>query len=197
VRPSWGLVLAASAPAVAWPAVLGALGTALVVTATLGVLPPVGDGVLPVLAVLVLACGVAAAAEDATAGLTTTTPVAVRRRLAARTLLVVPVSAVGMAGVLAVSALAGAGPDRGVAVLWAALSTLGLAVGVAARRTMADVPGPAAAAVVLLVGFVLVTWLPASVLTVPVWDSTAERLAILLAVSAALLVRSTRDPAAS
>jgi hypothetical protein len=42
-----------------------------------------------------------------------------------------------------------------------------------------------------------VTWLPASVLTVPVWDSTAERLAILLAVSAALLGRATRDPAAS
>jgi hypothetical protein len=196
VTPSWGLV-AASVPAVAWPAVLGAVGAALVVTATLGVLPPVGDGALPVLAVLVLACGVAGAAEDGTAALTVTTPVAVRRRLAARTLLVVPVSAAGMAGVLGVAALAGARPDRGVALLWAALSTGALAVGVAARRAWADVPGPAAAAVVLLAGVVLVTWLPASVLTVPAWDSTAERLAILLAVSAALLVRATRDPAAS
>jgi hypothetical protein len=194
VRPSWGLVLAASVPAVAWPAVLGAVGTALAITATLGVLPPVGDGVLPVLAVLVLACGVAAAAEDGTAGLTTTMPVAARRRLAARTLLVLPVSAAGMAGVLAVSALAGARPDRGVALLWAALSTAALAVGAAARRALTDVPGPAAAAVVLLAGATLVTWLPASVLTVPVWDSTTERIAILLVVSAALLVRATRDP---
>lgn len=57
-------------------------------------------------------------------------------------------------------------------------------------------PGPAAAAVVLLAGFVLASWLPASVLTVPVWDAAAEQIAILLAVSAALLVRATRDPAA-
>lgn len=197
MRPPWGLVLAASVPAVAWPAVLGAVGTALAITATLGVLPPIGDGVLPVLAVLVLACGVAAAAEDGTAALTVTTPVALRRRLVARTLLVVPVSATGMAGVQAVAWLAGAAPGRFLALLWAALSTLALAVGVAARRASAELPGPAAAAVVLLAGLVLVMWLPASVLTVPVWDSTAERTAILLVVSAVLLARATRDPAAS
>lgn len=197
MRPPWGLVLAASVPAVAWPAVLGAVGTALAITATLGVLPPIGDSVLPVLAVLVLACGVAAAAEDGTAALTVTTPVALRRRLVARTLLVVPVSATGMAGVQAVAWLAGAAQGRFLALLWAALSTLALAVGVAARRASAELPGPAAAAVVLLAGLVLVMWLPASVLTVPVWDSTAERTAILLVVSAVLLARATRDPAAS
>ena len=196
MTPSWGLVLAASVPAVAWSAVLGAVGTALAVTATLGVLPAIGDVLLPVLAVVVLSCGVAAAAEDATAALTVTTPVSVRRRLVARALLVVPVSAGGMAAVLAVASLAGAGPDRGLALLWAALSTLALAVGVAARHASAELPGPAAAAVVLVVGLALVTWLPASVLTLPVWDSTPERIAILGLVSTTLLVRATRDPAA-
>jgi hypothetical protein len=196
VRPSWGLVTAASLPAVAWPAVLGAVGAAWAVTATLGVLPLMGDGLMPVLAVVVLATGVAAVAEDATAALTVTTPVPVRRRLAARAILVVPVSAAGLAGVLAVASLAGAGPDRQLALLWAALSTLALAVGVAARRASAELPGPAAAAVVLGVGLALVTWLPASVLTVAAWDSTPERIAIVLLLSAALLAWATRDPAA-
>ena len=195
MRPSWGLVTAASLPAVAWPAVLGAVGAAWAVTATLGVLPAIGDGLMPVLAVVVLATGVAAVAEDATAALTVTTPVPVRRRLAARAILVAPVSAAGLAGVLAVASLAGAGPDRQLALLWAALSTLALAVGVAARRASAELPGPAAAAVVLGVGLDLVTWLPASVLTVPAWNSTVERIAILVLVSAALLFWSTRDPA--
>ncbi|MGY1804165.1 hypothetical protein ACI78T_12890 [Blastococcus sp. SYSU D00922] len=184
-------------PAVAWPAVLGAVGAALTVTATLGVLPPIGDGLIPVLAVLVLACGVAAAAEDGTAALTVTTPVAPRRRLVARALLVVPLAAAGMIGVLGVAALAGAAPDQDLVLLWAALSTVALAVGVVARRTAAEVPGPAAAAVILLTGYVLVTRLPSWVLDMPVWDSWAERIGILVVLSAVLLARATRDPAAS
>jgi hypothetical protein len=66
---------------------------------------------------------------------------------------------------------------------------------VAARRASAELPGPAAAAVVLGVGLALVMWLPASVLTAPAWDSTPERMAIVLVVSAAMLLLATRDPA--
>jgi len=50
---------------------------------------------------------------------------------------------------------------------------------------------------VLVVGLGLVMWLPASVLTVAAWDSTPERIAILVLVSSALLFWATRDPAGS
>lgn len=195
VRPGWGLVLAASLPAVAWPTVLGTVGAALTLTAALAVLPAAADVLLPALAVVVLACVAAAAADDATAELTLTAPVPVRRRLAARVFLVLPASAAGMAGVLAVATLAGAGPTRGLLLLWAVLSGVALAVGVVARATRADLPGAAAAAVVLGVGLVVVTRLPAATLTVPLWDSTPERVVIAVVLSTALLTGATRDPA--
>jgi hypothetical protein len=187
--------VAASLPAVAWASVLGAAGSSLLVTAALSILPPQGDGVLPLLGVLVLACCAAAAVDDDTAGLTETTPVAVRRRLAARLLLIAPVGALGMAGVFALSAFAGVSPGRGLAVLWVSLSAVALAVGSVASRTSPGLPAIAAAAVVLVTGAVVVMWLPAAALDVAPWDSTPERVAIALGASAAALAWATRDPA--
>jgi hypothetical protein len=195
-RPGWGLLLAVSVPAVAWPAVLGSIGAALAVAATLAVMPAVADAVLPVLAVIVLACGAAVAAEDATAPVTETAPVRVRRRFAARAVLVLPASAAGLTAVIVVAELTGVGPDPDLVLLWATLSALAAAVGAVARRAADDVPGPAAAAVVLVVGWALVTWLPEAVFTVPAWDSTGERVTIAGVVSLLLLAWATRDPAA-
>ncbi|UOY03671.1 hypothetical protein [Blastococcus sp. PRF04-17] len=196
VRPGWGLVLAVSVPAVAWPTVLGTIGAALAVTGTLALLPAAADPVLPVLAVLVLACAAAVAADDDTSPVTTSAPVPVRRRLAARVGLVLPASAVGLGAVLAVAGLAGAQPDRGLALLWAVLTVVALAVGVAAHRAWPDLPGMAAAAVALVVGLVVALRLPAAVLTVAAWDSTPERVGIAVVLSALVLAVATRDPAA-
>ncbi len=194
VAPGWRPLLITSLPAVSWPSVLAVPATALLIAGALAVLPPVADAVVPVLCVLVLASGVASAADDDAAAVTGTTPVPVRRRLAARLLLVLPVSAAGLAGVLGIASLAGSAPPRSLAVLWLVLSGAALAIGALARRT-ADVPGTAAAAVVLMVGLVVATRLPAPVLAVPIWNSSPERVAIALAASLALLASATRDPA--
>ena len=54
--------------------------------------PPAGDALLPACAVRLLACAAAAGADDGVEAVTATTPVPVRRRLAARLLLVLPVA---------------------------------------------------------------------------------------------------------
>jgi hypothetical protein len=195
-RPGWPLLVATSIPSVAWAPVLAAIGSSLLVTAGLAVLPPQGDGVLPVLGVLVLACCAAAAVDDGTHALTETAPVPVRRRLGARLLLIAPAAALGMAGVFGLAALTGVTPGQGLAVLWVSLSAVALAVGAAAKRTSSDLPATAAAAVVLVTGTVVVMWLPAAALDVAPWDSTPERVAIALVASVALLGWATRDPAA-
>ena len=192
--PTWPVLLAACLLAVPWVTVLTTVGLAAGLSALLPVLPAPADGVLPPLAVGVVACGCAAAADDATAAVTEAVPVTVRRRLLARVLLVVPLSALGAVGVALGSAWAGATPDPGLAGLWAGTGALGLASGAAARR-VADLPAVAAAAVLTGGGLVLVTTVPPEVLEVAAWDSVPERTALALVVAVALLSRVTRDPA--
>ena len=194
--PGWPLLLAASVPAVPWTTVLGTVVTAAGLTALLALLPASGDVLLPPLAVLVLACGWAAAADDRTDPLTSAAPVPLRRRLLARVLLVVPASAAGLAAVLVTALWVGARPGSALVLLWLATGALALA-GAAATRRVADVPGVAAAAVLVGGGLVLVTAVPAEVLGAAAWDSTGERVAAALAVAAVALARTTRDPAAA
>ncbi len=192
----WPALLAATGPVLPWGAVAAAGGAALAVTALPAVLPPEGDGVVLVLAVLVLASGCAVAGEDPAAREAGVAPVPVRRRLLARLLLVLPVSGAALAGMAGVAALAGTGPGSWLVPLWAAVSAIATAVGVAAQRSTPDVPGPVAAVVVLGGGLVLVATLPASVVGLPPWDSAVERVGWALVASALLLLAATRDPGA-
>jgi hypothetical protein len=180
---------------VPWTTVLATVAAAGGLAALLVVAPASGDALLPSLAVLVLACGWAAAADERTDPGTGTAPVPVRRRLLARVLLVVPVSATGLAVVAAVVRAAGAHPDRELFLLWLAAGALALGAGAAARR-VADVPAVAAAAVLAGGGLVLVTAVPPEVLTAAAWNSTGKRVAAALVSAALLLAPAVRDPAA-
>jgi hypothetical protein len=193
--PGWPLLVAASVRAVDWTGVLGAAGLALGTASLVTVLPDQADAVLGTATVLVLACGLAAVLDDDTAGTTVPVPTSVRRRLMARAAIAVPVLAAGLAGVVALVAGVGTGSERDLVLSWLVLGTLAVAVAGPVLRGPVDLPGPAAAAAVLAPASVLVPLLPAPVLTVPLWDSTGERVAIVLLVSAALLAWATRDPA--
>ncbi|MGY1742923.1 MULTISPECIES: hypothetical protein [unclassified Blastococcus] len=192
--PSWSLLLRAAHGTVAWPAVLGGAAMAVAVGALLVVLPATADGVLPVLAVAVLAGALGAAADDVTADVTAASPVTARRRWAARVALTVPVSALGLAGVLGVAAAAGAAPGWDLVALWAVLGALALAAGAVGHR--AGAPGAVAATTLLGAGLVLHAMLPAAVLEAAPWDSTGERVVLGLAAAAAGLAWGTRDPGA-
>ena len=193
----WPVLLAATRPVLPWGPVLVASGAALAVTSLLAVLPAGSDGLLPVLGVLVLASGCAVAGEDLPGGLTDAAPVAARRRLVARVLLVTPASVAGLGAVMALAALAGARPGTDLVLLWATLTLVATAVSAAAGRSRADVPGPVAAVVLLGGGLVLVTSVPATFLEVPLWGSAPQRVAWAVALSALVLARATRDPAAT
>ena len=193
--PGWPLLLAASVPAVPWTTVLATVAGAGGLAALLPLTPASGDALLLPLAVLVLACGWATAADERTAPGTATTPVPSRRRLLARVLLVVPVSAAALTAVAAVARAADAHPGRDLLLLWLATGALALAAGAAARRVV-DVPGVAAAAALVGGGLVLVTALPREALTAAAWDSTGERVAAALVSAALLLAPALRDPAA-
>ncbi|MGY1713352.1 hypothetical protein ACI78R_02740 [Geodermatophilus sp. SYSU D01106] len=192
----WPALLAATGTVLPWGPVLAAGGAGLATAGAMAVVPPGGDGLLLVLGVLVLVTGVAVAGEDPSAAVAEVAPVGPRRRLAARLLLVLPVSAAALAGVWVLAVLAGAAPGRGPVLLWVSLAAVATAVGAAAARSAAAVPGPPAAAAVLGAGLLAVPLLPASVTGLPPWDSAAERVAWALAVSTLVLARATRDRAA-
>ncbi|MFD2090656.1 hypothetical protein [Blastococcus deserti] len=186
--------MAATLPVIGWRTVLGAVCGALAITAMVAVLPPGADGVFPMFGVLLLAAGSAVAADDPTAPMSATVPVATRRQLLARVLLVVPVAAAALGAVMAMAAVLGVALDRSLVVLWATLTAVALAAGAAAGRA-AGVPGPVAAVIALGAGLVIARVLPAPVRERAPWDSAIERGVWALALSLAVLWWSTRDPA--
>lgn len=192
--PGWALLVSVSARGMDWPGVLGATGLALGVASLAAVLPATADAVLGTAAVLVLACGLAAVLDDDTSGATAPAPTSPRRRLAARTAIAVPVLAAGLGGVVLLLAVVGTGSSRDILGTWAALTVLAVAVGAVGVRGRRDLPGPVAAAAVLAPGAVLVPLLPTAVLTVPVWDSTPERILLAVVLSGAVVLAATRDP---
>ncbi|MGY1771657.1 hypothetical protein [Blastococcus sp. SYSU D00813] len=189
----WPVLLAATGPVLAWGPVLAAGGAALALAGLPALVPGDGGGLLLALGVVVLASGCAAAGEEPSPGVP---PVGPGRRLLARALLVLPVSAAVLGGVLGLAAAAGVATGRGPVLLWALLSAVAAGVGAAVRRSGADVPGPAVAVVVLGAGLVLLRALPDPVVELAPWDTTAERVGWALGIAALLLVAATHDPAA-
>lgn len=195
----WPVLLLASRRTLAWRALAGSGAAALGLAALGRVLPPAGAAQLPGLALLVLGCGLGAAADDRTAALTAATPVTVRRRLAARAVLAVPVSAVAAGGVLLLAAPGGEAPGGeapGGELIrsWAVLTALALAAGAAGNRH--GLPGVLPATILLGGVLVLRTTLPEPVRQAWPWDSAAERVVLGLLLAAMLLAWGTRDPAA-
>jgi hypothetical protein len=188
----WPPLLMATRSVLAWPALAWSAAAALGVAALGAVLPPAGAAQLPGLAVLVLGCGMGAAADDRTAVLTAATPVTIRRRLVARAVLAVPVSAAAAAGVVLLAAAGGADPDWGLVRSWGLLSALALAAGAAGSRR--GLPGVLPATVLLGTGMVLQTTLPEPVRQAWPWNSAAERVVVGLLLAAGLIVWATRDP---
>lgn len=188
--PGWPLLVSVSARAVDWTGVLGAVGLALAVATLTTVLPARADAVLGTAAALVLACGLAAVLDDDTHDTTAPAPTSPRRRLAARAAVAVPILAAGLAGVVALLAGAGTGSQRDLIGTSAALAVPALAIAAVGTRGRENLPGPAAAAALLAPAAVLVPLLPAGVLSVPLWDSTPERIVL----SGAVLLVATRDP---
>lgn len=193
-RAGWALLIAVSARSLPWSTFAAAAGLALGAAALGTVLPARGDAFLGAAGVLVLACGLAAVVDDDAAGATAPAPTSLRRRLAARAAIAVPVCGAALAGVVALVAGAGTGSSRNLVLSAVVLGGLAVGVAAAAVRRRADLPGAVAAAAVLVPAVVLLPLLPSAVLSVPVWDSTAERVAIAVAVSAGLIVLATRDP---
>ncbi|MEU2348514.1 hypothetical protein [Modestobacter sp. NPDC049651] len=188
----WPALLAATRPVLAWRALGGSGVAALGLAAPIGVLPPSGAVQLPGLAVLVLGCGLGAAADDRTAALTTATPVTVRRRLLARAVLAVPGSAVALGGVALLATAGGAPPGWGLVRTWAVLAALALAAGAAGSRR--GLPGVLPATVLLGGGTVLQATLPAPVRQAWPWTSTTGQVVLGLLGAAVLLAWATRDP---
>jgi hypothetical protein len=189
----WPALLVATRRALAWRALVGSGAAALGLAALVAVLPPAGAAQLPGLAVLVLGCGLGAAADDRTAALTAATPVTIRRRLVARAVLAVPVSAGAAGGVVLLATAAGADPGWGLLRSWAVLTALALAAGAAGSRH--GLPGALPATVLLGAGIVLQATLPESVRQAWPWDSAAERVVLGMFLAALLLAWATRDPA--
>jgi len=190
----WPTLLAATRPVVAWGTLLPAAGTALVLAGLTIVLPAVADSQLTGVAVLVLAIGLGAVADDDTAALTAATPVTTRRRLLARLVPAVLVTAVALAGVDLLAAAGGADPGWGLLRLWTVLGTLALAAGAVGARW--GIPGAVPATLLLVAGLVLSESLPESVLRLAPWNSTGERTVLALGVAVAALTWATRDSAA-
>jgi hypothetical protein len=193
-RVPWPALLVATRRTLAWRALAGSGAAALGLAALVAVLPPAGAAQLPGLAVLVLGCGLGAAADDRTAALTAATPVTMRRRLAARAVLAVPVSAVAAGGVVLLAAAGGVVPGWGLVRSWAVLTALALAAGAAGSRH--GLPGVLPATVLLGAGTLLLTTLPEPVRQAWPWDSAVDRVVLGLLLAAALLAWATRDPAA-
>ncbi len=192
-RVPWPALLVATRRTLAWRAVAGSGAAALGLAAGVAVLPPAGAAQLPGLAVLVLGCGMGAAADDRTAVLTAATPVTMRRRLVARAVLAVPVSAVAAGGVVLLATANGVVPGGGLVRSWAVLTALALAAGAAGSRH--GLPGVLPATVLLGAGLVLQTTLPEPVRQAWLWNSAAERVVWGLLLAAVLLAWTTRDPA--
>ncbi|WP_156036319.1 hypothetical protein [Blastococcus sp. URHD0036] len=190
----WPVLLLASRRALAWRALAGTGVAALGLAALATVLPPAGAAQLPGLALLVLGCGLGATADDPTAALTAATPVTARRRLAARAVLALPVSAVTVGGVALLAAAGGVPPTAELVRSWVVLAVLALGAGAAGSRY--GLPGALSATVLLGVVLVLQTTLPEAVRQAWPWDSTVERVVLGLLLAAVLLAGATRDPAA-
>jgi hypothetical protein len=169
---------------------LAAAGTALVLAGLTVVLPAAVDSQLTALAVLVLAVGLGAVADDDTAALTAATPVTTRRRLLARLVPAVLGTAGALAVVVLLAAAGGAEPGWGLVRLWAVLGALALAAGAIGSR--AGVPGAVPATLLLGTGLVLSASLPESLLDAPWWNSTGERLVLGLGVAAVALAWASR-----
>jgi hypothetical protein len=189
-------LMAATFRTLAWRELLPAIVLAVGCAGLLAVLPPVADRGLPLVAVVVLTCGLAAAVGEEGAEITVSLPVPARTRLLLRCLLAAAVNTAGLVTVLLIADQAGARPQTGHLLgAWATLCVLSVALATAAGRLGIELPGPAVAAAVLGGGLVVLGLLPAQTLAL-LPDSAAVRALAGLAVGALGLTWGTRDPAA-